>query len=596
MDLTVKEISTRLALDAERVVAHLLPTGRRLNGEWVTGDVSGSKGDSLKVHLAGEHVGRWRDWAEQTYRGDLVDLWAATKGIPLPDAVRAAKDWLGISNGSYAAQERRYAPAPKRDDIAPLNASGKAMHWLTTARKLDPAIVNRFRIQGDGKAIVFPCHAPSGRLINRSYRTLGAEKTVWQDKGCAPCLFGWHALDDRAYRDRTVLLCEGQIDAATWTQWGIPALSIPNGSGQTWIEHEWENLAAFDTLYISFDMDGSGMENAHKAINRLGRHRCLIVALPHKDANDCLLAGATAEDARQWIAEAKPLPLKNLVRAIDLEKRLMAALTPKPEGFTLPILRIARDEGYYPRPGEVTVWTGATSQGKSTFLNYFVLSLLVSGFPVLIASMEAKAETVLRKMMTSFVNRVPSQEDISQFLNEVGHLLIFADVVGYIEPKELLEMLQFSNRRYGVQHCVIDSLMRVNGLEEEYVEQGKFLNSLQEVCKTNDVHVHLVAHPRKMNDDAKPGKMDVKGSSLIPNNADNIVAVCRNPEKDRLRKDGKLTPALAFSMYDAEIRVEKQRETGWEGRFLLRFDPITFSYSPFGEAQVEKKTDPRLTD
>jgi twinkle protein len=140
-------------------------------------------------------------------------------------------------------------------------------------------------------------------------------------------------------------------------------------------------------------------------------------------------------------------------------------------------------------------------------------------------------------------------------------------------------MMTFSQRRYGTEHFLIDSLMRVEGLEEEYVEQGRFLNRLQEFAKNTGAHIHLVAHPRKMNEDGKPSKMDVKGSSLIPNNADNIVAVCRNFEKMKKRKDNTLTPEEERNMHDTEIRVEKQRDSGWEGRFLLRFNPYTFSFS-----------------
>src|SRR5436190_41304 len=121
------------------------------------------------------------------------------------------------------------------------------------------------------------------------------------DAGCAPCLFGWHALSEGAYRSRAVVLTEGQIDCMSWHQWGIPALSIPNGSGLTWIDYDWENLAAFDRIYISFDMDGAGRENTQKAIQRLGPHRCHVMTMPHKDGNAALQAGATAEDAQRWL-------------------------------------------------------------------------------------------------------------------------------------------------------------------------------------------------------------------------------------------------------------------------------------------------------
>jgi twinkle protein len=254
------------------------------------------------------------------------------------------------------------------------------------------------------------------------------------------------------------------------------------------------------------------------------------------------------------------------------------------------------DHGYFPRPCEVTVWTGVTSHGKSTFLRFFIMSAVCSGINVFIANLEEKAETSLRKMMASFFSRPPTEADIDTFMDNAGFALVFSDTVGFITQDELIEQMMFAARRYGCTHFIVDSLMRVDGLEEDYPGQGQFMNRLQVFAKETSSHVHLVAHPRKMGEDGKPAKMDVKGSSVIPNNADSIVAVCRNFQKDQLRKDGKLTDLQKVTMYDTEIRVEKQRETGWEGRFLLRFDPITFSYSPFIEVTTEPPPERRLRD
>lgn len=585
MSLSVSEISSKLAMQAERVVAHLIPGGKLAGGEWVCGDISGGPGESLKIALQGQHSGSWRDWADNDTHGDLIDLWRLSKSIPAAEAIRQAKDFLGISDPITAQAQKVYG-LPTTNGTKPLSATGMAMDFLVHKRKLEPAIVNLLKIQGtaEKRAIVFPCYNPEGNLINRSYRTLpkdGEKKEVWQDKGCAPCIFGWHALPEAAYASKTVLLCEGQIDCATWTQWGIPALSIPNGSGGTWIDYEWENLAAFDKIYISFDMDGSGADNAQKAIQRLGKHRCFIVSLPHKDANDCLIAGCTAEDAAKWITEAKAPTMNGLVLANDLKKRIEKMLLPQPPYFTLPFFKIGKEDGFYFRPSEVTVWTGITSTGKSTFLRYLMLSLASFGKGVFSASMETKAEKDLFRIMCGFYNHTPVQSEIEGFLEECGHLIAFADVAGYISQDSLFEMMQFAQRRYGMEHFFIDSLMRVEGLEEEYVQQGKFLNRLAEFAGTSGAHIHLVAHPRKMPEDGKPKKQDVKGSSLIPNNADNIIAICRNNDKEKMRKDGTLKPEQARLMHDCEVIVEKQRDTGWEGRFLLTFNPKTYSYGGF---------------
>ena len=70
----------------------------------------------------------------------------------------------------------------------------------------------------------------------------------------------------------------------------------------------------------------------------------------------------------------------------------------------------------------------------------------------------------------------------------------------------------------------------------------------------------------------------IKGSSLLVNNADNVLLVCKNAEKEKLRTQQKLSDEEDKNTHDAELIVEKQRETGWTGMFKLKFDPLKYTY------------------
>lgn len=573
-----------LASRVSSVVGFLLPGGKEVKGDWVCGDVSGQPGRTLTVHMQGPHVGKWIDWANQDHKGDLLDLWAASKAIPLPEAIKEAKDYLGIVEGTYAPSQKVYSQ-PKMGITKMVTPEEMAMQFFTKKRGISQEIVDRFKVEvkSDDDVIAFPCYSPAGALINRSYRKKlpDGKKKVWQDSGCAPCLFGWQALSPEAWDKRTILLSEGQCDAMTWTQWGIPALSIPNGTGTTWIEYEWDNLAAFDHIYLSFDMDGAGSENAKKVIQRLGVHRCMIVSIPCKDANDCLLAGHTAHDAKNWVSLAKPPNFNGIVRPLDLKQRVYQELKAKVEPYTLKFFRgnWERGIGFYPHPGDVTVWTGHTGQGKTTFLTFLQVCLLSQDYKTFVASMEVKPERTIRKMaICTLEGKSPTEETMDGFLNSAQDLLVFADVVGYIDPKELLDMMKFAFMRYGCTRFFIDSLMRVKGLEENYPAQGDFMNELAAFAKTYSVWVDIVCHPRKK--EGRVSEMDIKGSSLIANNADNIVSIIKNPEKDKLRKEGTLTPIQDGEMHDTEIRIDKQREVGWTGLFKLMLCMRTLRFQP----------------
>jgi twinkle protein len=590
MLLTVSDLSEQLVGRIEELAPMLLPGGRRHGNEWICGDLSGAPGDSLKLTMTGGHAGQWRDWATDDH-GDLVDLWRLSRAISAGEAVSAVRTYLGISEPVRQHEKRVYGHAPAIKSEAP-SPNGRAYAWLTQTRGLKPDTINRLKIEIDTerKAIVFPCISPAGEIINRSYRTLGEKKKVWQDKDCAPSLFGWQAVPESSYRSKTILLCEGQIDAATWHQWGIPALSVPNGTGATWVEFEWDNLQAFDSIYLAFDQDEAGRKIANMAVTRLGKHRCFIVAMPKKDANDCLLAGFTAQDARDWVANAKRPRIERLVTTAEMEDRLVEDVKPKPEPFSMPFLKMDwhNGDGFYFRPGELTIWGGFSHAGKSTMLNFMVAQLLGARIPVFIGSFEIRVETQLRKMLSVFYGKRNINETAArEFARNVGESIVFSDVVGSITKDSLMEMMWFSHRRYGTNHFVIDSLMRVQGLEEDYPAQGEFCNRLQDFAKETGSHLHLVAHLAKpAQDGARPSMYAIKGSSLMVNNADNVLLVLRNPEKEKKRKAGKLTSEEERSMHDTEIIVEKQRETGWLGMFKLNFDSARFRFTEFDSNKV----------
>ena len=595
--ITVTEISRRLAQRAESVCQMLLPGGRQVKNLYVCGNIHGGEGDSLRVAIDGHYAGNWKDWATDEH-GDLLDLWRLVRNLSPGESVQQAKAFLGITDPVHVSRPKAYGKAPAKPD-APPNPAGRAFAWLTGVRKLASSTIAAFRVAteaGAVPAIVFPCYSPQGELVNRSYRSLpkdGEKKKVWQDAGCAPCLFGWHALSSSAFKDRTILLCEGQIDCMTWFQWGIPALSIPNGSGQTWIEFEWDNLAVFEKIFIAFDNDDSGRENAAKTISRLGPHRCHQVEIPVKDANEALQRGATAANAREWLETAKEPAVTGLILARDMKDRILAEMAPKPEPFTLRCFGgdWSRGTGLYFRPGEVTLWTGVSHAGKSTFVNFLTSAILEAAMGVFIASLEIRPETTMRKLITARLagcGAILNAKTADSWLMEYGDRTAFADVVGFIEQDRLMEMMRFAFQRFGITNFVIDSLMRIAGLEEDFPAQGEFMNRLQEFAKGTGVHVHLVVHPRKATFGGRVAMLDIKGSTLIVNNADNIVVVSRNAEKMEISKERDLTPAEA-AWHDTEITVEKQRESGWIGGFYFKFNPRDYTYQVCNRPETEKK-------
>jgi len=574
------ELSARLSSNILSLCKHLLPNGKQHGQAWHVGGVNGHAGKSLQVNLSGEHVGNWRDWNGQDQKGDALDLWCAVRGVPLPEAIRQAKEWLGIRE-----EESEKVWSKPKDDRPALSADGKAMHWLVTERKLKPEIVNRYRVQGDAscRAIVFPSYGTDGRLLNRSFRRIELEdgkKKVWQDKDAAPSLFGWQAIGEESYRAREILICEGQIDAMTWAQWGFPALSIPNGSGQTWIDFEWDNLEPFKTIWLSFDNDGKTAQQLATAISRLGKHRCRVVKFPHKDANDALKAGCTAEDAKRWTEGAEYPTVAHLFEAGHFAELVADEFFPDKTkfGHPLPHTTHATDRGldFNFRPGELTVWTGTSGHGKSALLNFAMMHLgIVTTRKSLVISLEMLAQKVIYRCLRASGATPSTRDRAKDYAKSLSKILLLSDKTGSITKAELFEMIEYAHARYGIAHVAIDSLMRIHGMEENYPAQNDLVIALCGFARDTGVHVHLVAHPRKASGHDSPQAHDIKGSGHIRDNADNVLVVWRNRKLEIAKEAGENAEGVP-----AKLIVEKDREGGEYREFAMQFSREFLCYTP----------------
>ena len=589
MRVTPKEISQRLARDAERFCRWLLPHGKLESGEWSVGAVAGEAGHSCKVRVSGDKAGVWCDFSNGSDKGDLLDLLAASRGYSIGHAIHDAKDWLGIREIESLVPVKSYTKPPAKlpgvKKLTAENIESPVMAYLTGERKLTRATVFAFRVSEHNREIAFPSFSPDGDLVTVKYigldRDAKGKKVIRNEKGCAPALFGWQTLRPDA---REVVITEGHIDAMTWHQVGYPALSIPNGTGDpvNWIEFEWENLERFDTIYLSFDADKPGQDAVEKVANRLGRHRCLMVTLTgHKDANDALKAGMGADEFGRAIAAARAFTPQAIKSPRDFRDGVVEFF--HPTGGIKPGLHPELfDHNIGFRPGEMTVWTGVSGHGKSALQSLTMLHAMQSGQKVAIASMEMTgAQTLARMICQMTLEPCPSKNQIDANLDWLSGRLWIYDVMGNVKRDVLLELMEYSSARHAVDHFVIDSLMKCDVGSDDYDGQRVFVDALSTFAKRTSSHVHLVAHSRKgQNESAVVGKLDVKGSADIINQPDNVIVVWRNKDKERQARSG---GSADVQTPDGMVFCDKQRTTGWEGEI-----PLWFFRKVFTHCRLEK--------
>ena len=594
----ITEISRMLSSRAQSVAEYLLPRGRKEGQEWRVGSVAGEPGQSLGVHLAGHKAGVWAEF-NSGEAGDLLDLWQQVRGVSLSQALTEAREWLGVKRQEpYREPKRDYVRPPKPSCAAPQN---RVKDYLQEDRNIPAEIIARYKIGEWRDEIIFPFLLPDGTLaMAKSRKAEDGASPKPTAANCEPVLFGWQAIPESA---REIILTEGEIDALSWAAYGLPAMSIPYGGGggakQRWIESEFERMERFEKIYISTDMDKEGEAAADEIANRLGRHRCLRVNLPYKDANECRMNGLPDEEMRAALTNAKHLDPEGLRRASDFAAAVSALFWPAhdtPLGYRTPYKKLG-DKLLF-RPAELTLWTGASGGGKSQILSDCIVDWVSQGSRVCLSSLEMKPEQSLKRMckQTVGVDR-PTDRAIYAALSWLDNGLLLYERVGKAGVTGLLEIFSFARAKYGCDQFVIDSLMRLGIDPEDYSAQEKALFQLVDWVLTNNVHLHLVAHSRKGGrDQGVPETEDVKGAMEIGANAFNIIAVWRNKGLEDQIGAAKTEEEkrVLGEKPGVILNVAKQRNGDYEGKVGLWFNKENYQYqSSYDRSEWNRRYLPR---
>lgn len=581
----ISEIAMLLAGRAEAVCQWLLPQGKREGREWRAGSISGDAGQSLGVNLSGK-AGVWRDFADNAKGGDLIDLIQAVHGCNKAEAVKEAKEFLGISDDmpTFLPQRKAYSRPEKPRGIT--NPGEEMLHWFA-ARGISAEVVKAFKVgqietKQHGPVIVFP-YLRGTELVFIKYRPLHDKKSMWTSKDSEPCLFGWHVANPDS---RDLVVVEGELDAMAFFQGGYCAVSVPRGGGEGdkqdgWIDAEWDRLQLYDRIFLALDNDEQGQKAAEHIARRLGAHRCFNVNLgQYKDANEALLAGADMGALFDSAHTIDPSELRPAASYVD-EVFAYYADADVRHGETLPWRKTENTVRI--RNGETTIWAGINGHGKSQVAGHVATHNMAMGGRWCVASMEFKPYKMLARMFRqATATSQPTLADREPLIDLCSDRLWVFDVQGNARADRILEVFEYAYRRYGVTHFLIDSLAKCGFGEDAYNEQKAFVDRLSDFARNNDVQVHLVCHSRKRQDESDvPDKFDIKGTGAITDMVDNVFIVWRNKPKEKKIQEAVGDWAKQQARADgpdAILSCCKQREGEWEGFIKLWFDPRTLQY------------------
>lgn len=261
------------------------------------------------------------------------------------------------------------------------------------------------------------------------------------------------------------------------------------------------------------------------------------------------------------------------IRAQRIERQKNYDTTPfDPEGRVLRLF-----------PGGYTVWSGYPGAGKTTLLRQLACHLMHKGSGVFVAGLEESTIDVFdRHACVALGTDDPSQAGYEWCVFHWGEKLRLWACEDLPAPHQRMLAAIRVLARQGVRHAVIDSLMCLDIHSGDWEAQRQFANALKRSVKATGVHVHLVAHPRKIiSSDQAPDINDVAGSADIGRLADNVIFV-RRVKDESIMNQPAVTPMRISVLKQRHFHGAIGEMVGWFHRGTRQFKADQFDTSRIG--------------
>ncbi|XP_046509022.1 twinkle mtDNA helicase isoform X2 [Equus quagga] len=485
--------------------------------------------------------GSWEDFqASVEGRGD-----GAREGVLLSEAPEAedSEEVRRIWDRAIPLWE---LPEPEEAHLA------RVMFGLT---KVTDDTLRRFSVRylRPARSLVFPWFSP-GSLRLRGLKLLGAEgqgdgvhyvETTIPRPGAYHNLFGLPLI---TRRDVEVVLTSRELDSLALNQsTGLPTLALPRGTAclpPALLPY----LEQFRRIVLWLGDDLRSWEAAKLFARKLNPKRCSLVR-PGDHQPRPLEALNRGLNFSRILRTALPAWHKSIVSFRQLREEVLGELSNVEQvagirwGRFPDLNRLLKGH----RKGELTVFTGPTGSGKTTFI---------------------------KDQLDKYDEWADRFEDLP---------LYFMTFHGQQSIRTVIDTMQHAVYVYDICHVVIDNLQFMMGHEQlstdRIAAQDYIVGAFRKFATDNSCHVTLVIHPRKEDDDKELQTASIFGSAKASQEADNVLIL-----QDRKLVTG---PGKRY------LQVSKNRFDGDIGVFPLEFNKssLTFSIPPKSKARLKKIKD-----
>lgn len=199
----------------------------------------------------------------------------------------------------------------------------------------------------------------------------------------------------------------------------------------------------------------------------------------------------------------------------------------------------------------VTIWTGVTNAGKTTMLTLIANETIKQGESVFYFNGEQTPQIFLnnlirqmaenkdifevRKENTPIVYRYVKQEQAEKIKRFYDNKLFLFNNEAPRDIDSLLYAMEECRRLHGTRVFILDNFMQIDIKSDDvFQEQSKIMEKLRTFAVNKHVHIHLVAHPRKMAEfQTRLSLYDISGSMNLANKAYNVISIMRIDSIDK---------------------------------------------------------------
>tara|TARA_R110000851_G_scaffold44178_3_gene108762 strand:- start:1419 stop:3110 length:1692 start_codon:yes stop_codon:yes gene_type:complete len=386
----------------------------------------------------------------------------------------------------------------------------------------------------------------NSELINVKYRD--GDKNFKLVKDAERVLYGLDDLKDC----KEAIIVEGEIDKLSFYEAGFKnCVSVPNGASNLELKYLKDFPDDLERVYIATDNDGPGRKLAEELSRRIGRDICYRVDFKDcKDANDVLVSSG-AKGVLDVIKRAKAYPLEGVLGVdsfdLDIDELYSTGLS-RGETTGHPVF----DNLFSFSTSQLTVVTGVPTHGKSNWLEHMCMRLAAqSGWRFGVFSPEHyPLQLHFSVLAEKFIGKTFRKESNYDRMDktELNHAKNFiSSRFNWIRPDgdiftidAILDSAASLIKRYGIKGLIIDPYNKIHapiGTKSETQYINEFLTKLTIFKQKYDIHIFLVAHPRKMQKKDNglydiPTLYDIAGSANFYNQVDNGITVYRNFETE----------------------------------------------------------------